>query len=88
MTPSEKKLIAELKTEIKRVYDESEERPLLTVRYIRDKVTNRLGLADGFFVQDEWKDKSKKLIQSYAVCTPDLRVAFSRGLSLTVCSKN
>lgn len=66
MPPSEKKLIAELKTEIKNVYDDPEERPLLTVRYIRDKVTNRLGLADGFFVQGTWKDKSKKLIQSYA----------------------
>lgn len=78
MPPSEKKLIAELKTEIKNVYDDPEERPLLTVRYIRDKVTNRLGLADGFFVQGTWKDKSKKLIQSYAVRAQDLRVEMPR----------
>jgi hypothetical protein len=67
MAPSEKTLIAEIKSEIKSVYDNPAERDSLTVRYIRNRLEARLGLEDGFFQQGAWKDKSKTLIKDYAV---------------------
>lgn len=69
MPPSEKKLIAEIKSEIERTYL-SDDRELLTVRYIRENVERHLKLENGFFSSPEWKGKSKELIKGYAVRSP------------------
>jgi len=67
MAPSEKSIIAALKSEVKNTYDDLATRDLLTVRYIRDKVEEKLGLEEGFFIGAEWKGKSKDLVKRFTV---------------------
>jgi hypothetical protein len=57
-----------LRSAVEEVY-RSEDQNNLTVRFVRDKVENELGLDQGFFVKPEWKDRSKNLIKSWAVRT-------------------
>jgi hypothetical protein len=67
MAPSEKVIFAEIKSTIDDIYSRPEDRPSLTVKNVRNQVEQKLGLVEGFFVQDAWKEKSKNLIKSYAV---------------------
>jgi hypothetical protein len=67
MAPSEKAIFAEIKSTIDDIYSRPEDRPSLTVKNVRTQVEQKLGLQEGFFVQDAWKEKSKNLIKSYAV---------------------
>jgi hypothetical protein len=67
MAPSEKVIFAEIKSIIDDIYSRPEDRPSLTVKNVRNQVEQKLGLEEGFFVQDAWKEKSKNLIKSYAV---------------------
>jgi hypothetical protein len=67
MAPSEKVIVAEIKSTIEDIYSRPEDRPSLTVKNVRTQAEQKLGLEEGFFVQDMWKERSKKLIKSYAV---------------------
>jgi hypothetical protein len=67
MAPSEKVIFAEIKSTIDDIYSRPEDRPSLTVKNVRNQVEQKLGLEEGFFVQNSWKEKSKNLIKSYAV---------------------
>jgi hypothetical protein len=72
MAPSEKKIIAELRAATLAVFS-SPDKDKLSVRLVRDKTTSNLGLDEGFFLEREWKEKSKKLIKAYAVRHPHLQ---------------
>jgi hypothetical protein len=72
MAPSEKKIIAELRAATLAVFN-SPDKDKLSVRLVRDKTTSDLGLDEGFFLEGEWKEKSKKLIKAYAVRHPHLQ---------------
>jgi hypothetical protein len=72
MAPSADRLEDALRSAVEEVY-RSEDQNNLTVRFVRDKVENELELDPGFFVRPEWKDKSKNLIKSWAVCTITLQ---------------
>ena len=67
MAPSEKTVVAEIKSTIEQIYSRPEDRESLTVKNVRGIVERKLGLEEGFFLQDAWKDKTKNLIKSYAV---------------------
>jgi len=66
MAPSTKVLEGKLRTAVDEVFN-SDIRDQLTVRLIRNKVEEELELEDGFFVQEEWKEKSKRIIKEWAV---------------------
>jgi len=66
MAPPEKKIIAELRATTLAVFN-SPDKDKLSVRLVRDKTTSKLGLDEGFFLEGDWKEKSKKLIKAYAV---------------------
>jgi hypothetical protein len=72
MAPSADRLEDALRSAVEEVY-RSQDQNNLTVRFVRDKVENELELDPGFFVRPEWKDKSKNLIKSWAVCTITLQ---------------
>jgi hypothetical protein len=69
IAPSEKIIFAEIKSTIDDIYSRPEDRPSLTVGNVRNQVEQKLGLEEGFFVQDAGKEKWKNLIKSYAVST-------------------
>jgi hypothetical protein len=66
MAPSVKALEAKLRNAVEEVYH-GENPESLTVRFVRDKVEQELGLETGFFLKPNWKDKSKILIKEWAV---------------------
>ncbi len=43
----------------------------LTVKRIRSATEQELGLYEGYFKDKTWKDKSKRIIESEVVCTPN-----------------
>ncbi len=63
--PSEKKIVATLRSATLSIF--KADKDSLTVRSVRDKAAEILGLDEGFFAADEWKAKSKDTIKSYAV---------------------
>jgi hypothetical protein len=65
MAPSTETLEAKFRSAIKETYAEDPSK--LTVKYIRRKAENELGLDEGFFLTPTWKDKSKTFIKNYAV---------------------
>jgi hypothetical protein len=67
MAQSDKQIIAEIHTVIRQIYSDPLDRENLTVRHVRDLVEPKLGLEKGFLTQDQWKEKSKKIIKEYAV---------------------
>lgn len=71
MAPSEKSLVAELRSAVLSTFN-GPDRTLLTVKKIRAKVEEDLELPDEFFSQGAWKEKSKTLIRTYAVSFKDL----------------
>jgi hypothetical protein len=66
MAPSERVLIDKLKATALAIFN-SEERDQLSVKKVRDKLEAQLGLEKGFFLQPNWKDKSKTIVKEYAV---------------------
>ena len=64
--PTEKKILAALRAATLSIYEE--DKANLTVKSVRNKVTAELDLSPAFFVEGEWKAKSKESIKSYAVC--------------------
>ena len=66
MAPSVNRFEAKLRAAVKQIYD-SEDRELLSVRLVRDKVEQDHGLEKGFFLTGDWKAKSKQIIKDYAV---------------------
>ena len=66
MAPSERVLIDKLKATVLSFFN-SDERDQLSVKKVRDKLEAQLGLEKGFFVQPDWKDKSKAIVKEYAV---------------------
>jgi hypothetical protein len=79
MAPSVKALEAKLRKVVEEVFH-SEEKDLLSVRLVRDKVTDALGLEQGFFTSEEWKEKSKTLIKELAVSQSLLARFIGSGL--------
>jgi hypothetical protein len=67
MADREKRISAAIKSTIDDIYSRPEDRPSLTVANVRNQVEQKLGLVEGFFVQDAGKEIWKNLIQSYAV---------------------
>ncbi|KUJ14825.1 uncharacterized protein LY89DRAFT_122906 [Mollisia scopiformis] len=65
MAPSEKMIVAELRSAILSTFN-GPDRTLLTVKKIRAKVEEDLNLPNDFFSQGAWKEKSKTLIRTYA----------------------
>lgn len=66
MAFSESVLIEKLKATALAIYN-SDDRDQLSVKRVRDRLEEQLGLEKGFFVQPEWKDKSKTIVKDYAV---------------------
>ena len=66
MPPSRNKIESALRAIIQKSVDDGEE-DLLTVRYVRDRGVESLNLAEGFFLTDDWKDRSKAFIKRTAV---------------------
>jgi hypothetical protein len=66
MAPSTKEIESVLRAFIQETINDGKE-DLLTVRYVRNKVVESLGLDEGFFVTEEWKDRSKGFIKACAV---------------------
>lgn len=75
MPPSADRLEDTLRSAVEEVY-RSENQNNLTVRFVREKVENELGLDQGFFLQPDWKDRSKHLIKSWAVCVIHLTLFY------------
>jgi len=69
MAPSVKAIVAKLRATVEETYsdDQKNDESKLTVKYVRTKVESELGLEEGFFVTEEWKEKSKTLIKEHAV---------------------
>lgn len=43
------------------------DRESLTIRFVRNKVEEKLGFEEGFLLRDEWKALSKQIIKEYVV---------------------
>ena len=67
MAPSEKAIIDGIYAAIKAIHSADPE--TLTVRNVRNKTEADLGLEAGILSNESWKDKSKKIIKDYAVCS-------------------
>ncbi|KAG0647324.1 hypothetical protein D0Z07_6923 [Hyphodiscus hymeniophilus] len=72
MAPSPEKIESALRVIIQKTVDNGEE-DLLTVRYVRDKGVESLGLEQDFFVSDEWKNRSKAFIKETASALIDAK---------------
>lgn len=69
MAPSTKELTAALEHAVAEVYHSDKREEELTVKRIRLRVEQELGLPEGFFIHEEWKEKSKNVIRGFAVRT-------------------
>jgi len=79
MAPTEKALTAALKRAVNDVFH-SNEKDLLTVRFIRTKVEEELDLKGSFFTEGKWKDKSKVIIKGEAVSCLFIPIWTSEGI--------
>jgi hypothetical protein len=66
-TPSDSLLEQELRTVVRRFYDEGRLDDI-TVKRVRKAAQDNLKLEDGFFKSNAWKDRSKDIIAEEAVC--------------------
>lgn len=69
--PNDKKIMAAMKSATDSLF--SSDRDGLSVRAVRQKVTEDLDLDEDFFSQktnEKWYSKSKIWIKTYAVCLP------------------
>lgn len=83
MAPSAAKIESALRAAIQETIDEGNEEAL-TVRYVRNKVTESLKLDEGFFLTEDWKARSKAFINDCAVswnCSQSMRRALPIQLS-------
>ena len=78
MAPSTKELEIRLRKAVEKAYKLDPDS--LTVKKVRTQVESDLGLEDGFFTSEDWKDKSKALIKDWAVSE---LVGFPRPIVLT-----
>ena len=78
--PSRAVIEAELRRIVRRIYvtGKLEE---LTVKRVRIAAEVRLGLKEGFYKQDEWKDKSKAIIETEAVRSMHWTMSFASVLT-------
>lgn len=67
MAPSDKTLVDTLKATVTSIFN-SDERDTLSVKRVRDQTEGELGLEKGYFLQPEWKDRSKQIIKEHVVC--------------------
>jgi len=63
--PADKKITAALRAATLAIFDS--DRDSLSVKTVRNKVVEDLELDEKFFLEGEWKTKSKDLIKGYAV---------------------
>ncbi len=66
MAPSPKELEEALIAGTHRVFTADPD--TTTVNKVRHHVEEKLGLGEGFFASDDWKQRSKALIKEYVVC--------------------
>jgi hypothetical protein len=69
MPPTDATVEAELRQVVHDIFN-SDQRPNLTVNLVRKHVQDKLGLADGYFSDKKWKDRSKLIIKGLAVSAP------------------
>lgn len=71
MAPSEREIVDGIYAAIKNLH--SSDPDTLTVRNVRNKAEADLRLETGLLSNESWKDKSKKIIKDYAVCSTVLK---------------
>lgn len=67
--PSHKQLATELAKTVREIYAAGE-RDVLTVNLVRSRTEKKLGLNEGFFKDEEWKNESKQIIKETVVRAP------------------
>lgn len=64
--PSNKVLESALEDAVRSIFD-SDERERLSVNYVRQVAEKKLGLEDGFFKTEDWKERSKEVAKNAVV---------------------